>query len=342
MLGLVVHFGRVMSLRKHLVAVAIACALCCLTIASSTAYAQSADVAVLPMTSTAKSLRIYRNAIPAALAAEMSTRLGVAVQAVSSPSDVARNTSVIIDGRLVAHRDEKVQLDVQVRRASTGRTVATISSDVAKATDIDRLVGQLATMLQPVLAKALTAEPYLLPTTVVRGAEDAGSPPAAHPDGPHASPAKHARVLLLPAAGQAAQGMVGVREPATQAAAHMLARIGLTVGKSARHEGIANAVDVVSEMRALSSTHALMVQVLSVRFSYASVLSARGRVRVVLIGKDGLAVLDAKVSTDTVVGARGDRHQALVYRVAEQALDMLQPRIKRALEVPAISNLGDA
>ena len=304
----------------------------------ATAHAQSAKVAVLPMTSTAKSLRIYRNAIPAALAAEMTTRLGVSVKAVSSSSGVAKGTRVIIDGRLIALRGDKVKLDVQVRRANTGRPVATISSEVGEVTDIDRLVGQLATALQPVLVKALTPEPYLLPTTVVQGNTPSGEMPV----GEEAVVGTSAEVLLLPAQGRAAEGMIEVREPATQAAAHMLARIGRSVGKSARHQGIANPVKVVAEMRAHSSKHALMVEVLSVTFSYESVLSARGRVRVVLIGQDGLAVLDAKVSTDTLVGGRGERHQALVYRVAEQALDMLQPRIKRALAVQASSKRGGA
>ena len=324
--------------RAHSIALVIACAVLVGVIAPDPARAQSADVAVLPITTTVKSLGIYRNAIPVALAAEMTTLLGVSVRAVSSASGVAKDTRVLIDGRLVALSDDRVQLDVQVRRASTGRTVATISSDAANTTDIDRLVGQVATALGPVLAKALTPEPYQLPTTVVQG----NSPKAERiPNAPDAAIPTGAQVLLLPAEGSAAKGMIGVREPATQAAAHMLARIGHAVSTSSKHQGIANPIDVVAEMRSLTSKHALMVQVLSVRFSYASVLSARGKVRIVLIGQDGLAVLDAKVSTDTVVGGRGERHQALVYRVAEQALDMLQPRIKRALEIPT-SHRGGA
>tara|TARA_R110002096_G_scaffold416429_1_gene618896 strand:+ start:52804 stop:53799 length:996 start_codon:yes stop_codon:yes gene_type:complete len=325
--------------RAHSIALVIVCAVVVAVHAPSPVHAQSADVAVLPITTTAKALRIYRNAIPVALAAEMTTLLGVSVRAVSSASDVAKDTRVLIDGRLVAIGDDRVQLDVQVRRASTGQTVATISSNAANTTDIDRLVGQVATGLGPVLAKALTPEPYQLPTTVVQGSS---SPKAkAIPMAAGAAIPPGSQVLLLPAEGSAAKGMIGVREPATQAAAHMLARIGQAVRTSSKHQGIANPIDVVAEMRSLTSKHALMVQVLSVRFSYASVLSARGKVRIVLIGQDGLAVLDANVSTDTVVGGRGERHQALVYRVAEQALDMLQPRIKRALEIPT-SHRGGA
>ncbi len=318
-----------MPLSRQFVAtlsIVVACVLGCL-LQAPLAHAQSEQVAVLPMTTTSRSLRIYRNAIPVALAAEMTTLLGVPVRAVSSAAEVGKRTTVIVDGRLVARSRDRVQLDVQVRRANTGHAVATISSDVANATDIDRLVGELAIALRPVLAKALTPEPFHLPTTVVKGTAVSQEEAA---DANAVSPTR-AEVLLLPAAGRAADGMVAVREPATQAAAHTLARMGLSVGTSTRHEGIANPVEVVAEMRALGSKHALMVQVLSVQFSYATVLSARGRVRVVLIAEDGLAVLDTKVSTDTVVGGRGERHQALVYRVAEQALDMVQPKIKRAL-----------
>ena len=75
-----------------------------------------------------------------------------------------------------------------------------------------------------------------------------------------------------------------------------------------------------------------MINVREVQFSYRAVLSARGTVQVAVIGADGVPVFAKTVSTDTVVGSRGDRHQALVYQVASQALDMLLPEFRKLAE----------
>ncbi len=292
-----------------------------------TSHASAQEVAVLPVTTRAKELRIYRNAIPAALASELTTRLGVTVKAVPSATAVSKETRVLVDGRLVTVTGDLVQLDVVIRRASTGRRVATISSGVAAITDVDRIVGQVATSLIPALQKARSQEPIQLPTTIVRGTVEKGASPEA---GPAKAPKPH--VLLLPAHGEAAKGMVEVREPATHAAAHMLSRYGLVVAHSRSHATTPNPVAAVAEMRSFGAPMSMMVRVVSVDFAFSTVLAAKGRVRVVLMGQDGLAILDTTVTTDTVVGSRGDRHQALVYGVAEQALDMAAPKIVRTLQ----------
>ncbi|MCP4449777.1 MAG: hypothetical protein GY811_31265 [Myxococcales bacterium] len=153
-------------------AVAMTSLLACILGSARFAQAQVAEVAVLPMTT---------------LAREMATLLGVAVQAVSSPADVPKRTKLIVDGRLLQRDNDKVEIEVQVRRASTGRPIATVSSGVGAATDIDRLVGQLVATLRPLLEQALTAAPFILPTTVVRGVatsvaedKDRGAAPTEH------------------------------------------------------------------------------------------------------------------------------------------------------------------
>ncbi len=295
--------------------------------------ARAGEVAVLPITTGSKALRIYRNAIPAALAAELSTRLGAKVKAAMSASEVPAQTRVLIDGRLVSLKGDKVQLDVHVRRSATGRTVATLSSDVAPITDIDRLVGQVATALIPAIEKARIAEPIRLPTTVVRGSAVRGAAvrnPAESAAAVAPAIAPKAQLLLVPASGEAAKGMVDVREPATQAAWHMLSRYGV-VGAPSSLGTDATAVAIAEEMRVQKTPLSLVVRVVSVDFAFSTVLAAKGRVRVFLIGADGLPVVDTTVSTDTVVGSRGDRHQALVYRVAEQALDIAAPKLMRGI-----------
>jgi len=324
-----------MIVLRHLatrVYLAVVVALICTLVLAPQASAQPGSVVILPMTSTFKGLRIYRNAAPAALAARLSSALKVRVQAVKSAAEVPAVAVLIIDGRLVKRGKEDVEIEVRVRRAKTGQPVATVASGVQKITDIDALVDGLAVALKPVLARALVARAYTLPETVVHASADEGAPSRGVPP---VTKESSVDILLLPAAGQAAQGNIDVREPATQATADMLARLGMSVGLSAQYQGSANAVSVTAEMRARNSKYSLMVQVLNVRFSYATVLSARGRVRAILIGGDGVPVFDKTVETDTVVGGRGDRHQALVYHVAEQALDILYPSFNRALRTDA-------
>ncbi len=311
-------------------ALSLLCMCLCLVGHSHVASAQPSEVIILPMTTTSKALNIYRNAVPAALARRL-IAVGIHAQAMSSTSSTPKSTKVIIDGRLISHHRDRVQIEVRIRRASTGRLVATLASDTTKNTDIETLVANLAARLAPTVNRALVPKSFQLPTTVVRADAPERQPDTKEQPMPDVTSTALPSVLLLPAAGEAAEGMIDVREPATEAAHAMVRRLGIAVAESTRHKGIANPLDVVVEMRERASNYSLMVHVMAVRFSYSSVLSAKGHVRVRLLGADGVAVFDRSVRTQTLVGARGDRHQALVYLVTEQALDMLLPEFRRAL-----------
>jgi hypothetical protein len=52
------------------------------------------------------------------------------------------------------------------------------------------------------------------------------------------------------------------------------------------------------------------------------VLSARGTVRLVVVEPGGRLLLDRRLQTDTVVGSRGDRHDALVRFVLRQVFEI--------------------
>ena len=75
-----------------------------------------------------------------------------------------------------------------------------------------------------------------------------------------------------------------------------------------------------------------MMEVRSVSFEWRGVLSARGRVRIVLVDRTGTSLHDEIVETDTLVGSRGDRQAALIAFVAEQALDIIYPALRRQLK----------
>jgi hypothetical protein len=150
--------------------------------------------------------------------------------------------------------------------------------------------------------------------------------------------ARPADILLIPATGSAAAGVVSVREPATSSAQAMLPRLGFRVTTSSSGQGLDNVPAALAELRRSGARFLVMMNVREVKFSYRGVLAARGSVQVAVIGVDGVPVFAKTVSTDTVVGSRGDAHVALVYQVASQALDMLLPefrRLKLALRTPA-------
>lgn len=252
-------------------ALSLLCMCLCLVGHQHVASAQSSEVIILPMTTTSKDLNIYRNAVPAALARRL-IAAGIHAQAMSSTSSSPKSTKIIIDGRLISPHRDRVQVEVRIRRASTGRLVATLASDTTKNTDIETLVANLAARLAPTVKRALEPKSFQLPTTVIRADAPVRQPETKEqPTSDVASAAIRPSVLLLPAAGQAAQGMIDVREPATEAARSMIRRLGSAVTDSTRHKGIASPLDVVVEMREHASNYSLMVHVMAVRFSYSSV-----------------------------------------------------------------------
>jgi hypothetical protein len=300
-------------------------------------------IAILPMTSTTRALQIYQTATSTALAKELDAALASSVSSVSSAADVPKDTRVIIDGRLIAATQDRVKLEAHVRQASTGKSVATYATAFAATTEIDTLVHELAAKLAPAITRALTpAAPIRLPPTIVRGAGvaqelrlDSQDHLLGHSESPEPD------ILLLPPTGKAADGVVSVVRPATSGALDMMARLGL---RAATTDTLAR-LDVgaiVAKLSESGARYALMVQVRDVSFSYNAVLSARGHVRVLVMGRDGLPVLDKTVRTDTVVGSRGDKHQALVYQVVEQALDMLLPQFRIVAQQAKDRNAVDA
>lgn len=273
-------------------------------------------VVVLPMTSTTRSLRIYERAIASALAKELAKRPGAEIRVAPSAAQVPRDAALIVEGRIVARGPKRVMLEARVRFASTGLTIETLATRMGTTTELDALVTQLAERIAPTIAEVLVA-PAPMPKKLA-------SAPLAEPT----SQAVGVDILLIPAGGSAARGVVSVREPATASASDMLARLRFRVLTSTTLEGHRNVAAGLAQLRASSAKYLLFVHIKDVSFAYDTVLSARGTVRFALLDREGLVVFEKVVRTGTLVGARGDRHQALVYQVATQAIDMLLPEFR--------------
>ena len=293
------------------------------------AEAEKQVVVVLPMTSTAKRLRLYERAIASALAQELKRISGKSVQSAASASEVPSGAVLIVEGRLVAKGRRKVLMEARVRDAKTGRALATLATAATTTTNLDTLVAKLAKRLLPAIRRGLkppapaTLPPvYVKPTATNEGTASPVAPQSRPPD-----------LLLVPAGGSAARGVVAVREPATASALAMLPRLGFLVATSKSTAGVEDVPAAIAETKKVGARFAVMINVREVQFSYRGVLSARGTVQVAVVGSDGIPVFAKTVSTDTVVGSRGDRHQALVYQVASQGLDMLLPEFRKLAAV---------
>lgn len=284
------------------------------------------------MTSTAKNLQLYERAIASALAQELSKSQEAKVASVASASAVPKGALLIIEGRLVAVGRSKVLMEARVRSANTGRAIATLATAATNTTNLDALVAKLAASLMPAIRKGLRPPAsHVLPAVTVRPTVPIdGNPPPVLP-----ARAPVPDMLLIPAGGSAAKGVVSVREPATASAQAMLGRLGFRSATSKNFEGLQDVPGALAEMKRAGARFLLMINVREVRFSYRAVLSARGTVQVAVIDTKGEPVFAKTVSTDTVVGSRGDRHQALVYQVAAQALDMLLPEFRKLAAGPS-------
>lgn len=311
--------------------VTLAVALFSLLAAHGLASADKGKVVVLPMTSTARSLQIYERAISTALAQELSKKTRKSIRAVSSASDVPKSATLIIEGRLVAKGRNRVLLEARLREARTGRALATLATRATNTTNMDALVSKLATRLLPAIRKGLQpAAPVILPATKV----SPGAKPEHEQEQPEAPTLSVPDMLVIPAGGSAARGVVSVREPATTSVLAMLSRMGMSAVVSSSLQGVDDVTGAMAELHRSGARHLLMMNVREVSFSYRGVLSARGTVQVAVMGTDGIPVFAKTVSTDTVVGSRGDKHQALVYQVATQGLDMLLPEFRKLLSRP--------
>ena len=72
-------------------------------------------------------------------------------------------------------------------------------------------------------------------------------------------------------------------------------------------------------------------QPFTVYVSTGFVVPANDWLRLIAVAPDGRVLVDRYLDTDTLVGSRGDRHDALVRFVLRQAMDMARPDLKRAL-----------
>lgn len=288
-----------------------------------------AVVAVIPL-ATDEGLAIYSKPAADALAARLS-KIGARVESVSLSGELPERVALVIDGRIARVGKGKVVIEARVRDPRRARiAVDTLTTDAEPLARIDRLADSLAARLAPRLAEALAEHARLtrseadavrerkvirLPTSVVRGQL------------PVAAGAADTRppMLVFHAGGEHTDSGVVTRH------GYWLAeRLGHRPVAS-RERGVVPVATAVEAMASAGARYALMIYVRDVRLLWRGVLTARGRIRVVLVDRRGVALFDRTTRTGTLVGSRGEGPDALVHYIAEQSVDIVAPHLRRLL-----------
>ena len=328
-------------MRPPAVSIAFAVVICgAATSARADSGIDDAVVAILPLVSSAQDLEIYSGPVAQAVVASLKKKVSMRVEAVSLSGSIPDRVTLVVDGRIIGRGKTKVMLSASVRDPARGTREGTVSTRVRALTEIDKLAAELAALLSPVLTAAASKSPAehppegptnadVQPVTNLSGNSSADEPPADRVD---ARPTAEDRpaVIVVPPDGTVAGGAVNVGPSSYAPMTAAVNRLGFAAVRSG-NAGIVGPTDAASELSRTGAEFALMIQVKSVDFTWHGVLSARGKVRVVLVDRTGEARVDRVVKTGTLVGSRGDRHAALVGFVAEQAVDIAYPALRQAM-----------
>jgi hypothetical protein len=76
----------------------------------------------------------------------------------------------------------------------------------------------------------------------------------------------------------------------------------------------------------------IAIDLLQIRYADKGVITARARARVRVTAADGTLVFDRVIRTDTLVGGRGDRRDAVAHEAVDQIVDVAMPRVREALK----------
>jgi hypothetical protein len=137
-------------------------------------------------------------------------------------------------------------------------------------------------------------------------------------------------VIFTAGAPASFDGVIAVGDIATRGARDLAERLGYRPVMAA-DRGIVEPGAAVRRMAAASASYGLALDVRDLHFSWQQVLSGTARVRIVLFGPAGRTMFDRVALTDTVVGSRGDRHEAVVHFLMAQVADIAAPRLREVL-----------
>lgn len=285
------------------------------------APARGAVIALLPLGADAK-LEIYGQPVASELARRLE-REGFAVVVVTSTAPVPARARLVVDGRIVRGDGDTVKIEARVRDPERGLVVDELSAKAPSLTRIDEAVADLARRLATVLRTGLAAQ------AAARARERAGAAPVTTAaEAPQAAPVVDRRPAALITATTAV--MRGAEDPdlapILRAGAVRLADL---VGYRAE-DLRGDADDLAGAVARADASVGIELRLLAIDYDDEGVTTARARARVRVVS-GGRVVWNRVVRTDTLVGGRGDRRDAVARAAIEQIVDIAMPRVREQL-----------
>ncbi len=301
--------------------------------------ASAKRIVVLPLETPNKEVGIYSRSLASAIAQRLAKKLSIDVRVGSAEGGAASGVDLVVAGSIQPTRNGFI-LEARVRDPDrSSQSVGAVSAKARPLGKIKQSATELARRLAPVISqwrrKKRARAPIRLPGSEHvfarnRASASVGTSVARAPTGEAQPAVRQPDFIVATASGFAAEGSVRVEEAATDAAYAFADRIGINyVGSVA--DGRDSAVALANAARDASARYALALFITDVDFSYQGVLAARGQAIVRVVDRTGVVILEKRIRTATIVGNRGDRHTALVYGVAEQALDIALPGLVEAI-----------
>ncbi len=292
-----------------------------------------AIIALLPLAAERK-LSIYGQPVAAEVARALEQR-GFTIEVVGTAAPVPAKARLVIDGRIVRGDGGAILLEARVRDPALGTVVASLSATAPSLTRIDEGAGALVAALEPVLRDGLAAQDRAARRRAAigggggaRGGDAEGTRGEPDGDGAHAARRADARPLAVVSISSPSSASASADSPALEpllfAGAERLA--GLVGHRATR----ARTVELATARTTQGAALGVAITLLAIDYDEGGVITARARARVHVIDGDGV-VFSRVVRTDTLVGGRGDRKDAVARAAIDQIVDIAYGRVRDAL-----------
>jgi hypothetical protein len=307
--------------------VALACVLALLASASMRRAHAETLVVVVPFSGD-DDLAIYGKPIADEVAGAL-RKAGVQAEVIIG--DLTRGDVVVA---LRASRQGKlVRLEASVRPVVGEEVLAQGASRPVRVEKLGQAAVQLARGLAPKLpaaaeqAMAQRASAAAPPEPSQRGGAVPATAPAPLPSRPFPVDARPPLVIAAPDGHVAGVGVVRVGLAPLRGVAE---RAGFRV-VAAGFTGMVDPAAAAEAARTGGARATVMVAVLAVEIGRGEVVHGRGRVQVVAVGQDRSIRFNRTVRTDTVVGSRSDRPDAIVGYIVRQAMEIVGRELAQAV-----------
>lgn len=266
------------------------------------AHAQPAPgnaVALLPLDADQK-LEIYSHAVATAIANQLRAG-GIDVVVVKANEAVPERARLIVDGTITPGKGEALVLAVRIRERATGATLDKLDATAPTSTNIDKAVADLAGRVLPSVKARLVAPPEIK------------QPDAKQPLPPPPPPPAVPKTLAITV----------VPDPQRSTFLEHALPDELATWATRHHWR--------ADPAAQDAPGQLIITVIAYDAEGTELPIAHARVHVVIKDAAHATKFDRVIRTDSIVGDKNIKTDALAARAARAVLDIIEPHMRRAI-----------